>query len=385
MTLPQLTASRLELAAACPGSHAHEHVQTINEAAERGSQVHEYIASVLSGERTVSPEDEKAAGLCARISDQDLDDVAAPAGEHKTALHVETAMYLSPTTLTGVPGEVGLLEGDHHRDYSGAPEGSLVGTADAVAVEEDRVRVTDWKTGQSPWLSWEVPDPATSYQLRFLGLTAARAFGKELATVQIARIAAGGEITVRAAELSLQDLEEIAADLQRVAARVEEGRAGDPEYRPGVQCRYCPAFSRCPAMAGAAQALMDTSEGNPAEELTPRKAAEVWSQLQAVEAATKRVREVLMEYVYSRPIPTEDGKELKVLTTRRESIDSARAFSILREYFPSDEALAEAVTVTKSSLSGAMNKEAQAEVLAAFKEAGAISESYSESLREVRG
>lgn len=129
---------------------------------------------------------------------------------------------------------------------------------------------------------------------------------------------------------------------------------------------------------------MDTSEGNPAEELTPRKAAEVWSQLQAVEAATKRVREALMEYVYSRPIPTEDGKELKVLTTRRESIDPARAFSIMREYFPSDEALAEAVSITKSSLSGAMNKEAQAEALAALKEAGAISESYSESLREVR-
>lgn len=231
MSLPQLTASRLQLADQCPGSHAHEHVATSSEAAERGSQVHEYIASVLSGERPVLPKDEKAAGLCARISNQDLHDVAKPArtglpGENDTALHVEAAMYLSPTSLTGVPGEGGLLEGEHHRDYSGAPEGALVGTADAVAVEEDRVKISDWKTG-----SWEVPDPASNHQLRFLGLAAARIFSKERATVQVARIAASGEIIVRDAELSPQDLEEIATDLQRVAVRVEEGRAGDPEYR----------------------------------------------------------------------------------------------------------------------------------------------------------
>lgn len=64
MSLPQLSASRLSLAAQCPGSFAHEHVETVSEAAERGSQVHAYIAATLSGERTVFPEDDKAAGLC---------------------------------------------------------------------------------------------------------------------------------------------------------------------------------------------------------------------------------------------------------------------------------------------------------------------------------
>lgn len=384
MSLPQLTASRLWLAAACPGSFAHEHTVTTSEATERGSQVHSYIAATLSGERTVFPEDEKAAGLTGRISDADLDAVAMPAGDKETDLRVEAAMYLSPASLTGIPGEAGLLEGYHHRDYSGAPEGALVGTADVVAVEEDRVRVSDWKTGRGPGSSWEVSDPAANYQLRFLSLTAARIFGKDKATVQVAHIAASGEITTREANLSPQDLEEIAHELEELAGRVQAGRAGDPEYRPGPQCRYCPAFSRCPAMAGAAQALMEASEEGE-EELTPRRAAELWQQLQAVEAATKRVREALTEYVYSRPIPTADGKELKVLTSRREQIDSSRAFNILREYLPDDEAMAEAVTVTKSSLSGAMDKEAAAEVLAAFKEAGAVSESYSESLREVRG
>lgn len=91
-----------------------------------------------------------------------------------------------------------------------------------------------------------------------------------------------------------------------------------------------------------------------------------------------------MEYVYARPIPTGEGKQLKVVQTRRESIDSSIAFKVLRGYLP-DEALAEAVSVTKSSLSGALDKETQGEVLALLREEDAVTESYSESLREVRG
>lgn len=45
---PHLTASRLNLAAKCTGSQAHHHVETTNEAAERGIAVHAYIAELLS-------------------------------------------------------------------------------------------------------------------------------------------------------------------------------------------------------------------------------------------------------------------------------------------------------------------------------------------------
>ena len=109
----------------------------------------------------------------------------------------------------------------------------------------------------------------------------------------------------------------------------------------------------------------------------------MWSQLQAVEAAAKKTREALGEYVYARPIPTELGKQLKVVETRRENIDSSKAFAILRENLP-DETLAEVVSITKTSLSGGLEKEARDYAMSAFREAGAISESYSESLREVR-
>jgi hypothetical protein len=109
----------------------------------------------------------------------------------------------------------------------------------------------------------------------------------------------------------------------------------------------------------------------------------MWSQLQAVEAAAKKTREALQEFVYARPIPVEAGKQLKVVETRRENIDSGKAFAILREHLP-DEALAEVVSVTKTSLTGGLDKDARDDAMAAFREAGAITETYSESLREVR-
>lgn len=367
MSYPQLTASRLDLAATCPGSFAHEHTHTTNSAAERGTAVHEYIAKLLKSEWVQLPADKDTAELCRALNDQQLMEAARP--RHSATLYTEQALYLLPTT-----GEAGLLEADHHRDYSRAPEGSIPGTADALAVEEDRVTVTDWKTGgrESSW-------PTDSYQLRFLGLAAARSFGMNEAVVQIGKIGEDGWLELHSATLDAEELACIEGELKKIARKLRTAREGEPIYRTGQHCRFCPAIATCPAIAGAAQAILD----GPPEELTPATAADLWSKLQAVEAAAKRTRESLQEYVYARPIPTDEGKQLKVIETRRETIDSSVAFSVLRGYLP-DEALADAISVTKSSLSGALDKEMRGEVLAILREQDAVSESYSESLREVR-
>lgn len=367
MAQTQLTASRIELASKCPGSQAHEHVQTTNDAAERGTAIHDYIATLLSRGEAPLPRNTDARSVCERLDEEEIHRTAAPTGG--IAYRVEPGLYLSPTS-----GEAGILPGSYHRDYSDAPEGSIPGTADVIALEDDRVKVTDWKTGNR-----EVPDPARNYQLRFLGLAAARAFGRGEATVQIAAIREDGSIDLRYAELGSDELDEIATDLARIASRVQQAREGNPVYKTGSHCRYCPALPHCPAVAGAAQAILE----GPPEELTDRRAGEMWNKLQAVEAAAKKTREALQEHVYARPIPTTDGKQLTVLETRRENIHSPTAFAILQEHLP-DEALAQLVSITKTSLSGGLEKDAANDAMAAFREAGAISETYSESLREVR-
>ena len=154
MSNPQLTASLIELAAKCPGSQAHEHVETTNEAAERGTAIHDYIATLLSRGEAPLPSNHEARTVCERLDPEEIHRSASPAGG--IAYRVELGLYLSPAS-----GEGGVLEGSHHRDYSGAPEGSIPGTADVVALEDGRVRVTDWKTGgrRSPPPSRESPAP----------------------------------------------------------------------------------------------------------------------------------------------------------------------------------------------------------------------------------
>jgi hypothetical protein len=368
-----LTSSRIELASKCPGSQAHEHVETTGEAAERGTQIHEYVAALVQDEESSLPPDHEAASVCKSLDRQKLVEAARPNASGE--LYTEIGFYLSPASLTGVPGEAGVLEGGYHRDYSGAPEGSIPGTADVVFVEDGRVVVSDWKTG-----SGEVPHPADNYQLRFLGLAAARAFDRNEAVIQLGRIATDGSVELRSATLEAVDLEATEKELARITRRVEQARAGAPVYREGSHCRHCPALPHCPAIAGAAQAILE----GPPEELTDRHAARMWNKLQAVEAAAKHTRQALQEYVYARPVPTTEGKELKVVETRRENIDSSKAYAILREHLP-EESLAQVVSVTKTSLSSGLGKDGQGDVIAAFREAGVISETYSESLREVKG
>lgn len=366
MSTPQLSASRLELAATCPGAYAHEHAETTNEAAERGSAVHDYIAAILQGKDSLLPKDEKTAALCNLLDKGELMLRATPNDYDK--LLIEQGLYLLPTS-----NEAGILEGAYHRDYSAAPQGAPVGTADVIAVEEDGVTVTDWKTGRG-----EVAHPAQNYQLKFLGLAAARSFGKEKATIQIGAIRTDGSIDTSSHTMEGDELDEIQEELARIGERVEAARNGEPVYQTGGHCRFCPAIARCPAVAGAAQAIMD----GPPEELTPSLAAELFSNLQAVEAASKQMRESLREYVYARPVPTSEGKQLTVKTQTNEKLDSAKAIPVIRQYLPDDVTLAEVVTINKSSLSGAFSKEASRQIMAELKDAGAVYNTYSEQLRE---
>ena len=366
MITPQLSASRIELAATCPGAFAHEHVETTNEAAERGTAVHDYIASVLQGDDALLPKDEKAAALCNLLDQIDLLGKATP-NEHNKLL-IEQGLYLLPTY-----GQAGLLEGNYHRDYRQAPEGALVGTADVMVVEEDGVTVTDWKTGRG-----EVSHPAENYQLKFLGLAAARSFDKARATVQIGSIRTDGSVEISSHTLEAGELAEIEAELARIGERVQAARNGDLVYQTGGHCRLCPALANCPAVAGAAQAIMD----GPPEELTPARAAELFRNLQAVEAASKQMRESLREYVYARPVPTSEGKQLTVKTQTNEKLESSKALPVLRQYLPDDDTIAEVVTINKSSLSSAFSKEGSKQIMAELKEAGAVYNTYSEQLRE---
>ena len=375
-----LTASRLDLAAKCPGSFALGHVQTESPAAGKGTEIHAFIETLLS-EGLLEPQaltDPEARRVCERLDPKEVFRIAAArslAGEdaeeedhEEGKLLVENALALSPDA-----GEaLALPEGGGYRDYSEAPEGYVCGTADVIAVFWDHVLITDWKSGGEV-----LPAPERNLQLRFHALAAALAYRVGRTTVQLAYIDGEGRITVSSFEFSEEDLAGIAAEIRGIVERIERARRGRPGFRVGSHCRYCPAFASCPAQAGAAQALLEEK----LEELTPEKAAEAWRRLLAMEAATKKVRKALGDYAENRGgVPLEDGRELRLVESRRDTILPDVVMPLLRDLY-GDEA-DRAVSITKKGIEKIAGDEART-VLSEIEGSGGFKTSSSESLREV--
>ena len=389
----RLSASRLGLAKACPGSFTVGHVQNNSEPgspADKGTKIHAFLEKlILTGIREphkiADPDARKiceeldplhvmnvirghSGDLESRYADENF--IAGPA-----EILAESAFALSED---GLEARI-LPKTEEHRDYSQAPAepGWTCGTADAVVVgktygsDRETAVVTDWKTGVLQG------NPEKSLQLRFLALAVARVYGLSRVIAQFAYLGPGGQIHTSEFEFGPEDLEKISAEMRELVSATRNPQA---PFVTGGHCRYCPAFSACPAQAGAAQAILEgaTSE---IEELDPETAALVWDRLQAVEAATKKVRKALQDYLANRGegIPLPAGTELRVATSRRDTILAGVAMPILREHF--GEAADKAVTVTKKGLKAVADGN-EDQILSEIEEYEGIKTTYSESLRE---
>lgn len=373
-SLPRLTASRLDLARACPGSFALPHIPTApGAAARKGTLIHAYIEHVLGGVADPPlPEEKAARRVCESLDAGALCEVAVGSGVE--LLSIEQPLGWDPGTGRAAAPEVD--EHAEHRDYSAFPDAFVAGTADVISVFGDHVRVTDFKTG-----SYEVADPGENPQLLFLGLAAAKAHGKDRAVVQVASISDDGALKVRRAELRPRDLERVEDDLGNILRAVEESRAaGPPKLRPGRHCRFCPALPNCPAIAREAQALIE----EPLDELDAESVAGAWGRLQAVEAAAKRTRDALTLYVANRgeEIPLDGGATLKLVEGRRQNLDPGVALKIVAERFGAEAAYA-AASVSPTSLKKVVkDREEARRILASIEEAGGLANTTYESLRE---
>ena len=379
----RLTASKLALAQKCPGSFAIGHVQTEGAAAHTGIQVHRFLEKMLlDGQlRFDLTTDTKARAVCQEIDPLDVLEAARAGLTGPVEILPETAFALSPDATEAVV----LPETEDHRDYSQAPEGWVCGTADVVVIceHEKTVAITDWKTGALA----SVTPAEENLQLRFHALAAARVYRVDRVIAQVAHVGPDGAIHPSPCEFGPEDFEQIADELRGITEEVSRAAAGGQDPHPtfvvGEHCRYCPAFAACPAQAGAAQALLDLSEKENAEELTPEIVVAAWQRLQAVEAATKKVRKALQDYVAGREegIPLGGGVELGLAITQRDSIIPDVAMPILRERYGVNAD--RAVSVTKKGLRGVAGDETP-EVVREIEEKDGLSTSYSEGLKERR-
>ena len=388
----RLTASRLALATECPGAFALPHVQSRSEASEKGTQVHAYIEQLLTtGDTDLSAVTNQeardiAAGLepatlYAVVTGADLEepgmDIETGGSGERPHLMVEQALALAPDASEAIA----LPPGGGHRDYSEAPPAWIRGTADTITLLGETVGndgttsetalITDWKTGSL------LADPERNDQLRFHALAASLAYELDRIVVQLAYIDSDGDVTAASFEFGEEDLQEIARELAELSARVQDSREVALELAVGAHCRYCPAFSFCPAQAGAAQALLEEK----LDEMTPAKAAEVWERLQAMESAVKKSKEALFGYVDSQDgISLPSGTQLRIVQSRRDRILPEVTMPLLREFY-GDEADA-AVTLTKKGLQKVAGEHSK-DLLKTIEQKSGIETSYSERLQEV--
>ncbi len=294
MTLP--TASGLDRAVACPGSVTLPQAPSTGAAAAAGSAIHAYLADPAHDLDAV-PEEHREA--CAAI-----DLAALPAGAEWAH---EVTVAWDPATGRG--REVGRDLGRHY-----PATGEIFGTADVIGLTPDAVHVYDYKSG---WGA--VPAPTENWQLRFLALAAAEAYGRDTARVGLIHLN-GDAPRYRTATFDALDLAATAAELR---AALKTWVPGAPIVQ-GEHCRYCPAFDSCPAKLALFRAAVDIPLA-----ITPENARAVYLRAEAVAQVLGRVRAGLEMYAREHPIPLGDGLVYGPTTTERESVDAAAAQRVL--------------------------------------------------------
>lgn len=253
MTTTYPTASKLELAAICPGSHVLPQTQEDStEAATRGIALHAFLATYAATPGDRAEARNKALAALPpefREAAEAIDLSLLPPLDPESVLPEVALAYDLDT------GEGRLLAVNGGRDYSAARPTEVVGTADVLGLTDDAVVVLDYKTGHGSQTAarW-------NWQLRFLALAAARHYQMRRAVVALVYVGTDLPPYFDRAVLEYADLAATELELSRVTEAVRQARwdvtrGQVPQMRTGEHCRYCPARPTCPALNAGLMAV----------------------------------------------------------------------------------------------------------------------------------
>lgn len=320
--MKRLTASGLWRNFMCIASAVLPRAGHTDEWAARGTGIHAFLADVNTIGRAAALakiEDEELAAACAMINVERL-----PVDRAKYASEVAFAF----SVRTGKARELGR---DISRDYSSASDDEICGSADIVAlVGDDAVFVGDIKTGFK-----HLRAPADNWQFKFLGLAAARAYGRSRAIVELIRIGSDGEPYRVGGELDLLDLASISEELRVLHADVARAAAADvePPATTGAHCSGCPSISFCKAATALIRA-----PGDGWAEVTAEHALAAYEQREAVRAVLAKMDEQLDDFAAAHPFPLRDGRWYGAIDKSRESLEGAQVWALINERYGADEA-----------------------------------------------
>lgn len=383
-----ISGSSIDRASLCPVSEALPHCRHISDAASMGTAVHEYLADVstLGLEEALARVDDDHYEACKGI------DVSRLPACDPDSYAAEVSFAYNPSTHTA--REIGRGIG---RDYSKLEDGEIPGSADVVGVTVDSVLVMDYKTG------WGKPG---LWQLKFYALAAARAYGRSRATVAFIYVREGLDPWYDYHDFDELDLDSFEVELAQIISNVAETkvRVASGEHVPptsGEHCKYCPAFSACPAQRDLAAQLgsAPTSIEDEVELLlNGEAAAEAWKRIKAARAVLDRVEETVRTYAEESPVDLGDGIVLGPKAVSRDSLDGSITREVLMEMWGeevADKAVAVEVKATKKGVNNAARVMANrtGETIKSFNNAaleeiehrGGLTKVTTRSVREFKG
>jgi len=228
------------------------------------------------------------------------------------------------------------------RDYPDQP-GQIFGTADIIRAGKDSIFVDDLKTGARPVSQYN------NYQLQFLALAAARAYGAKQAYVRLLWMDETGHITTHDyIGLDAYELDQLADKFKALAEDVADG-AGD--YIFGEHCARCPAFTACPKQVRLPKALAKIS----GDKITPRTLPKAYSTYMAAKNIVKTMGEVLATAVEQMgPVDLGDGTSLECTPGSRKELSAKPALDTLCKFL-GPTAIPDGVSVSKASIRRAVD------------------------------
>lgn len=376
------SASRLQLAMACPASQALGQVDTAWAAGEKGNEKHAALDAHCDSKPPGAAHAEWLAGFD---------------GE---TIELLKGMRCEVTYAYDYPTGHARSLGDHlERAYGSANATEYVGTVDYVGVVDTGITIVDLKTGMA-----DVPHPSRNMQLRMLALAACRTHNAEKARVGILHAPEGRQPWMEWATVDAFELQVIATQLRDLAQKIEWARnAADKNKLPwltaGEHCTYCPARFTCPTRVAMARAMATApDEYGMSLKHSLDDDAIAGAALARWRAAKKILDEVgsaLYARAKERPIPLADGRAWGPKAKETEEIDAEKAWTVLaKEYGPEAARVAMSLDTSKAGvermvrhlrttagLAGTL-KELHTEALRKLRDAGCVTTKRSEKYEE---
>jgi hypothetical protein len=334
--------SAVERALLCPPSTALPRIERHGEEADRGTELHKFLAAARKLGREAALEViAKKYRPHAEMLDLEQLDIASFASEPAFAYDPET----DECRLLGF--DIGRAYLEHGWD----PTREIACTPDGVGLSEDAALIVDWKSGVGA-----VTAVARNPQMKTGAICASRYYHRSKVLMLIAHIPEHAKKPwMEPAEITALDLDEwrqtLLAGKKRWAAAQEAWARGElPNVSAGAHCRYCPCAISCPAVGGAITRFRELSAGlsdgmgKPDKDhladlkrqlttaLTPETARAARMLLVRHQAVLDLVDSALRDHAAQAPIPMDDeGRVWGPRTITLENLDPSVVFRVVRE------------------------------------------------------